>query len=190
MPEKIPWISFHSTFASFSALAIASVPSSIKVLSLNLPQGCNPTPTMNTSLICLLQKIVGELVEHAKSPSHDILSLVVLVQGIGDRFHVLADFERIQIAFHDQAGHLDPFREFHQPDPVRSDVAHGLERRRTHVMLDRVAGEFPPVVQQHFLHAFARAPRSVLSVILGEEVSSAGAASGAPDSDAIPDEIE
>ena len=45
-------------------------------------------------------------------------------------------------------------------------------------MLDRPAGELSPVVQQHLLHAFPRATRSVLGVALGEKVGSAGVALG------------
>jgi len=114
--------------------------------------------------------------------------LVVPVQGIGDGFDFLADFERIQTAFHDQAapGCL--------PEIPPARFRRGRCSRRLGTAADTCNArssscEFPPVAQ-HTFSTPSRSNRSVLGVAFGEEVGAAGAAPGAPDPDAVPGEIK
>src|SRR4029079_12837038 len=85
-------MSRHCTPASASARRMAIAPMSIPVRSLKRPNGCNPTPTIATSMCCLLAAYAGaRSADRPECERHDLVAIVVGTERHQHELHVHAD---------------------------------------------------------------------------------------------------
>src|SRR4249920_319579 len=91
-------MSRHSTPASARARRMAIAPMSIPVRSLKRPNGCNPTPTIATSICCPPRRPSARAADRPECERHDLVAIAVGAKRHQYELHVHADLQALDLS--------------------------------------------------------------------------------------------
>src|SRR5262245_65956094 len=155
-------MSRHSTPASASARRIAMAPMSMPVTPGKRPKGCNPTPTMATSISVLSSAPSPRRSGHGpERERHDLGPVLVGAEGHDDELHLHAGAERLRIRLGEARLDLHLAGQLDVPHPVGSErvtARAGVRRRRRRELLRRPGPQPAPSREDMLLHLRRGAP--------------------------------